>query len=214
MTMTSKRKLPVLVEQSIGRVEVLRVEASSRLEMVLRAEVGRAGLNITCTAGCASCCYHPISISILEAIPIYRMLVRHGKWTTGLRKKLNEASERQIGASYEIWLLSLIPCPLLTIDNRCSVYDERPLICRTYVSVGDSHYCHPHRLGPETKLLPRADVVDKFHADQTTLLQKNRLQLSIVPIGTALLLAERVCSGDIELSAVDGEIVKEYAKHG
>lgn len=212
--MTSKHRLPVLEEHSVGQVEVMRVETANRLDLILQGEVKKAGLSISCTSGCASCCYHPISISILEAIPIYRTLVRHGKWTTSLRKNLEEAGEKQLGASYDVWLLSLIPCPLLTEDKRCSVYDERPLICRTYVSVGDPHYCHPHRLGPETKLLPRTNVVNKFHADQAAILRKHRLQLTILPVGTALLLAERVCSGDINLSSVDGEVLKEYTKHG
>lgn len=210
----TKRRLPVLVERSVGQVQTLRQSLASQFESAVTSEAKHAGLSVTCSPGCASCCYHPISISVLEAIPIYRYLVRHRKWTTELRKRLQETAEKQLAVTYEVWLLSLIPCPLLGEDKKCMAYDERPLACRTMVSVGDPYYCHPHRMGDQTEVVPRDGTMLKFQEAEARVLRKNQLQVRQVPIGQALLLAERVCNGDLDISEVDAEILKEYAEHG
>jgi len=208
-----KHHLPVFVEQSVGQIEVLKMESASKFDTVVREETHQANLTVSCTSGCASCCYHPISISILEAIPIYRSLLRHGRWNASLRKKLEESGRHQLGVDYEVWLLALIPCPLLTSEKRCGVYEERPLVCRTHVSVGDPYYCHPHHIGPHTQVLPNNGIMRAFHQDQAKVLHKHHLQLNTMPIGTALLLAEKVCTGEMELGAVDSHVFKEYLEN-
>jgi len=203
-----KRRLPLLVERSVGQVDTLRQDLSDRFELAVKTNA-----NVSCRAGCSHCCYHPISISILEAIAVYRWLVKNHRWTTGLKKRVQEAADRQIGVSYEVWLLSLIPCPLLNDEKLCSAYEARPLVCRTYFSLGDPHYCHPHRLGENTKMVPREELVKAYHNEQTKVLRRHRLQLTTLPIGSALLLAEQICEGETELSNVDKLIFKEYLDH-
>lgn len=39
------------------------------------------------------------------------------------------------------------PCPFLTNDNKCGIYEDRPLICRSYTCVGDSRITDEHRSG-------------------------------------------------------------------
>jgi Fe-S-cluster containining protein len=210
--MTAKRRLPVLVEKSIGSVQALRSEVGSKFEMLVRGEASKSNKPITCSAGCASCCYHPITISILEGILIYRWLVKNGRWSLNLQKKLKETSDQQYGTSYEVWLFALIPCPLLDEEKRCSVYAARPLICRTYYATGDPHYCHPHRLGPYTRIVDRKAVTDTYHTEQERILRENRLQFLTMPIGAALLLADRVCKGEIDLGGVDRILLNEYTE--
>lgn len=210
----TKRRLPILVEESIGAIQTLRTDMGSKFEMSTRNDMAREGRRITCTTGCASCCYHPIHISLFEGITIYRWLQQNNRWTLGLREKLKRVSEQQYGTSYEVWLLSLIPCPLLTEDNKCSAYKARPLICRTYYATNDPHFCHPHRLGPETSIVHRADTVDRFHAEQEKILRSHKLQFLLMPIGAAVLLGERVCSGEIELHEIDSILYREYVEKG
>ncbi len=38
-------------------------------------------------------------------------------------------------------------CPFLGKDYRCTIYDQRPLTCRTYTCVGDSRITEEHRSG-------------------------------------------------------------------
>jgi len=206
----AKRRLPVLVEHSVGQIETLRVSKATHFDSVIREEVKNARLGITCSAGCASCCYHPIAISILEAVPIYRSLVRHGKWNAALKKRLKDTGTQQLGMAYQVWLLALIPCPLLTEDKRCSAYEERPFVCRTLYSVGDPYFCHPHRLGSNTQLVPRDGTLAEFHDEQAKILHHHHLRITTIPIGMALLLAEQLCQGTLELNDVDGEVMKEF----
>ena len=40
-------------------------------------------------------------------------------------------------------------CPLLDPDTKlCTVYAERPLVCRAYVVVSPPDFCYPERVGP------------------------------------------------------------------
>jgi Fe-S-cluster containining protein len=210
----TKRRLPVLVERSIGHTLALRSDTASHFEAALVSEVKGAGLSITCTPGCASCCYFPITVSILEAVPIYHHLLQNRKWTIDLRRRLQDTYERQMSVTYEVWLLSLNPCALLSEDKKCLAYDERPLSCRVMVSVGDPFYCHPHRMGEQTKMVPREGVMSKYNLAEAKTLRKHRVQVQQIPLGLALLLAERVSNGDLDISAVDSEVLKEFAKYG
>lgn len=208
------RKLPVLVERSVRDIETLRTALASKFEMKVRTDVAEQNRAITCTPGCASCCYHPVMISVLEAIPMYRWLQTRGKWTDKLKAKLKDAADKQYGTAFEVWLFSLIPCPLLDEQNLCSAYEARPLICRAYYAVSDPDFCHPHRLGQGTEIVDRTSVTDPFHERQAEILKQHRVRFSAMPIGTALLYAERVCTGEMGLDSVDAELVKEYTEKG
>jgi Fe-S-cluster containining protein len=211
--MMTKRRLPIAIEESIGKVEVLRNDLSTDYSRRIQVEVPKSGFKVTCSAGCAWCCHHPVVISILEGILIYRWMVKQGQWTSRIREKLKESADQQFGTAYHIWMKALIPCPLLDDTNRCSVYSTRPLICRAYYAISDPHYCHPHRISREhTRLLPRDSVVEPFHAEQEKILRRHKLQLINMPIGAALLMAEKVCSDTVDLEAIDGLLIKEYGE--
>jgi len=214
MTMTTKRKLPIVVENSVGKVEVLRHDMASSFERRIQDEIPKHGARVTCSTGCAWCCYHPIAISILEGILIYRWLLKHRKWTLGLKERLRSTADKQFGTTYEMWLLSMIPCPLLNEKKRCMAYLARPLICRAYYAISDPYYCHPHRLGDSTQIIPRDDIADPFHLEQEKILRKHNLQMMTMPIGSALLLAERVCLGEVDLDTIDSILLKEYGEKG
>lgn len=210
MTM-SKRHLPLLVEDSIAKVGVLKTRLMSGFDRKVRLDRKASGGAITCTPGCAWCCYHPVSISIFEGISLYRWLSSNGKWTSKLKGELKKTSEAQFGITPEVWRKALIPCSLLGSDNKCTVYAARPLICRAYYAVSDPHYCHPHRLSKSrTLLVPRDEVVDAFHTEQEALHRKHKLQVITLPIGAALLMAEKICTGQVDIEALDGAVLKEY----
>lgn len=214
MPRTPRRHLPLFVERSVAATEMHRTDLSAKFELKVRQEVSDRGESITCTPGCASCCYHPVMISILEGISIYRYLQKKGRWTDKLKAKLKETSDLQYGTSFEVWLFSMIPCPLLDGKNRCTAYEARPFICRSYYATSDPYNCHPHRLGDKTKLVDRRDVVDEFHNRQAKALAQHNLHFLSMPIGKALLLAERICVGEIDLESTDAEVFKEYVEKG
>jgi Fe-S-cluster containining protein len=200
-----RRKLPIFVERSIQQVQADRVELTDRFEHPLKGEVV-----FSCSAGCAACCYHPALISILEAIPLYGALVDRGNWTASFKEKLTTVSKTTLGLSFEVWLLSKIACPLLDDNRRCMVYEARPFMCRTVVATGDPRYCDSQRLGNETTILPRKGVMQEFHAREKLLLRRHGLSHLTMPIGQAVLMAEKVCSGSVTLEGIDRAYYLEH----
>jgi len=203
------RRLPVLLERSIASVKVLQTSGEQDFNQQVLAATTEAKKPITCTKGCASCCYHPVMISILEGILIYRWLERKGKFTDELKRKLKSISDQQFGTSYEVWLFSLTPCPLLTSDNLCSAYEVRPFNCRIYYAVSDPHYCHPHRLGTGTEIINRTEALEGFQSKLEALLKEHEVSFRLMPIGAAVLYGAEICAGKLDLGALDRALFGE-----
>lgn len=80
--------------------------------------------HLQCGAGCSGCCRQHISVFAVEADELKAAV---SESPAGIREvvsrnsmEVREAEARGEGAA----------CPLL-VDDRCSVYESRPLICRT-----------------------------------------------------------------------------------
>lgn len=74
--------------------------------------------HLACSAGCSECCRH-ISLTWVEAVAL----------ATALRRlPPNEAEEIRLRAQSAT---PVDPCPLL-MDDRCALYRNRPIICRTH----------------------------------------------------------------------------------
>lgn len=204
----------MLVDRAVKEVAVAKIEAMSKFDLQTKSRLASEKKTVTCRPGCAHCCYHPIMISVLEAIPLYQHLEKKGKWTTKFKARCKETADLQYGTSFDVWLYSMIPCPLLDDKKRCSAYEARPLICRAYLATSDPENCHPHNLGPETEIVDREELVTEFHALQEKTLLNHKLQFLAVPIGKALLLAEAICIGNLDFSGIDMEILKEYVEKG
>ncbi len=74
-----------------------------------------------CTDGCSGCCYQPVALTLQEAEVIARetgaQLQMPASWST-------EAAMQYVGQ----------PCPFLR-DGRCSIYRQRPMVCRLIFSM-------------------------------------------------------------------------------
>lgn len=199
-------KLPLLIERVVADSEARRIEEASTFHLRLE--------KVSCVTGCSSCCYRPISVTILEGLAMYRHLVSNGKWSSSLRERLLKTGREQLGTSPEMWLLSMTPCPLLSEGTLCEAYETRPFTCRIHVSTGDPYYCHPHHLGENTAIVPKEDHIGRYLSHQSKLLRSLGLHSVTMPLGVALPLAERICNGSLQVVNVDHELVQEYAKHG
>lgn len=193
-----RRKLPLFVERSLEQIQADQAELTSQFEATI---IGQKP--VSCKTGCSACCYHPVLISIMEAIPIYGSLVAHGKWSPSLKAKLKQSSDMTAGLSFEVWLLSKLACPLLDGNNRCVAYEARPFSCRVTLATGDPFYCDSQRLGKDTTILPRQEALTEFHKREKDVLRKHGLLHLTMPVGRAVLMAERVCSGALTLEGVD-----------
>lgn len=199
-----RRRLPLFVERSIQHMKADRSELSDDFE---RKELGSRV--VSCKVGCSACCYHPLLVTILEAIPIYGYLVERGRWVPSLKQALQKSAELTTGLDIGVWLLSKIACPMLK-DDRCSIHDVRPFACRVTATSGDPYYCAPQRLGPETMMVPRAGYLREFHEREAVLLRKHGLLHLTMPIGRAVLLAEKICTGNLRLEDLDRTYLHDH----
>jgi uncharacterized protein len=97
------------------------VTLRKRVDAHFEAAVARTPAGFACREGCDRCCQVRFSVFEVEAAPIRRALAELERVDPGLRERIREQG-RDPGAS---------ACALL-VDGRCSVYAERPLICRSH----------------------------------------------------------------------------------
>ncbi len=83
-----------------------------------------------CAKGCNFCCHSAVSVSAPEVFRVIRLVTDGG--AIAKDAVLARAKERS-GATFQAVLARRDPCPLL-IEGDCSVYAERPMGCRQFVS--------------------------------------------------------------------------------
>jgi Fe-S-cluster containining protein len=105
-------------EESIDVPAVL-LSLRARVGQHFEAAVERQPGAFRCGAGCADCCRARFSVFAVEAERI-EGAVRG--LDPSVRARLRGNLEREERADW---------CPLL-VDQRCSIYAERPMICRTH----------------------------------------------------------------------------------
>ncbi len=208
-----KRKLPVLLERDLQTIRTERYVRSGVFAGDVRDEAEKEGRAVSCSSACSACCSHPIMVSLLEGILLYRWLAERGRWTVDLRERLQAHADATWALAHEVWFLSNIPCPFL-IENLCSVHDGRPFVCRTTWSVGDPFYCAPSRFGLRTEIVPRADILGEFHRLEASKLKEHELPRIQFPLSKAVLVAEALVSGKLLLENIGSTLIKEYGAVG
>jgi Fe-S-cluster containining protein len=210
--MAPRSKLPLYIEKALADSQAAKIAISERFETSLRNVTTASKQALMCIPGCASCCYYPVTMSVLEGIHIHRHLVRRGLWAPSLKNKLQEHAEQTFGLAYEVWLLSLLACPMLDKSNKCSIHKVRPFVCRTTYATGDPHYCHPHRLSSNTNIISRIAVLGEFYQMEERAFLTNGSHHILMPISKALLVAENVVSGEVAFEKLDYYISEEMGE--
>lgn len=84
----------------------------------------RYAAHLTCRAGCSGCCHHHLSVFPVEAATLREAIQSLPPETqTCLKQQAADVREREMRGLP-------VACPML-IDDKCAVYESRPLICRT-----------------------------------------------------------------------------------
>lgn len=191
-----KLRLPVVVERTIGEVKALQTQTAVEYEQKLRRDH-----KLSCGKGCHHCCQHPFLINILEGLLLLRYLKDNGLWTTAMREKVENHRSQTLGLAAEVWLLSGISCPLLK-DGLCQAYEARPLHCRATYSTGSPIMCHPHKLGPETKIVQSTDVIIEYNTKLMSLLKRLGARPILLTVSEALCIAADIEAGSISIEDV------------
>jgi Fe-S-cluster containining protein len=170
---------------------------------------------LACREGCAYCCRKP---GVLATIPDVLRIVAHARATftaehlAALRARAARYVAQLQGRHFNDFVAESVPCPLL-IDERCSVYEVRPLVCRGFnsTSVDACRRAHgnPAALIPMFALLK--DVTDGTTVGVARRLKRSGCTGSVVDLGTALHLALEA-GDDVAASVVEGGRALETAE--
>ena len=101
------------------------------------AEFASAPAKIECRSGCCFCCYQNVDATIPEAILIALGL---GDPEDPRVAATLDAADAFKDLDGEARIATARPCPLL-VDKRCSMYERRPLACRSLLSP-EAARCH------------------------------------------------------------------------
>lgn len=110
-----------------------------------RARLEHALGELSCSRGCAFCCYAKVVIDLGQGILIYLWLKSTGAWTSALEARLLEAEAAMAPVPHAEWLPRRVPCVFLKEyeygKGICTVYPVRPLACATMFSAGRPADC-------------------------------------------------------------------------
>lgn len=79
-----------------------------------------------CKAGCSQCCKPGLSVFGIEGAKIEQALNALRNSAPALRQKVRDQGQKALAHPD-----AQNACPLL-VDDRCTVYEQRPLICRSH----------------------------------------------------------------------------------
>ncbi len=133
--------------------------ANAMVQDVIAASAAK-GKPISCRAGCTACCHELLIVSSLEARRIATLVEDMPEpRRSEVRARFAEAERRIAGwdraAEFEqglaqgawkdgdlpaAWFGLKIPCPLLE-GGSCSIYEERPLVCREHMVTSPAENC-------------------------------------------------------------------------
>lgn len=114
-------------------------------ERLLKAGKERAQIDdeIRCESGCAHCCHLAVAIAepeaheLLEAAAAKGIVIDQARLTRQAQYKTDQSWLDQTHEERR--------CVFLGQDNRCQVYEARPLACRKYFSVAPPELCNIDR---------------------------------------------------------------------
>jgi Fe-S-cluster containining protein len=157
--------IPVLPMPAAGLLPIARALTDAAVAAA-GEDAAALGRPITCRAGCAACCRHLVPITevearrlrdVIEEMPEPRRSVIQARFAVA-RGRLREAGMLQELENPDSWdkddpqprgmdYFHLgIDCPFLE-DESCTIYPERPLVCRDYVVISSPERCRDPRVG-------------------------------------------------------------------
>jgi Fe-S-cluster containining protein len=151
--------MPVGEVTAVEMLPTFRAYANAMVDQAIAYAVAN-GKPISCRAGCAACCRQFVAISTIEARRIAAVVdampeprrsevrarfaavdQRIADWSATVNYDRapadDRARERDLARAY---VGLRIDCPLLE-NERCSIYEERPLACREYLVTSPAENC-------------------------------------------------------------------------
>lgn len=120
-----------------------------KLDLALKP-IGRV---TSCKAGCGHCCSLLVPTTKLEGDIIEEYIKNHysEEELQDFKEKINKnkdllnslvhVNDRFLENNYKAYAEAKLPCAFLDKDQRCTIYEARPFICRRYLVFNDPKVC-------------------------------------------------------------------------
>jgi len=170
---------------------------------------------VKCKLACSDCCYALFDLTLVEALYINTRVneLFEGEAREVLMERANKADRKiyklkrqafkdhEAGKSEDDILKEMaeqrVRCPALNDDNRCSIYDVRPITCRIYgvptVIGGKAHTCglSGFQQGQQYPTVKLDDIYNRLYEISFALAQEikskyPKLAEMLVPLSMAL----------------------------
>jgi Fe-S-cluster containining protein len=124
MSVASDERAPAAMSDPAARdhAGAALVVLRRRVDEHFVAALARSPGEMQCRAGCSRCCHQRFGVFEVEAHRVRAALARLSRTDPALRERVRRQADDPAARNH---------CALL-VDDRCAVYDERPLICRTH----------------------------------------------------------------------------------
>lgn len=110
-----------------------------------------------CTSGCAACCHTQVSVTSDEA-ELLASRIEDGVRINHDRLLIQTATKNSSSAWYALSFEER-KCVFLDTENKCSVYEDRPSVCRTNAVLGEASQCDTSN-GPQPTRLVKTTEAD------------------------------------------------------
>lgn len=123
-------------------------EFLAEVDSIVAGSVAQSKFKPCCSKGCSTCCSEPLMACDTEVDHMLdglteehraRVTEKTKAWVEKAKPFFNAETRDGLINSYP-YLEADIPCPFLE-GSLCSVYERRPMGCRTYMAMGDPANC-------------------------------------------------------------------------
>lgn len=138
------------MKRPLALIRDVHAATDRHTEQLVREVTALGAAPPPCRAGCAWCCSEPVYAvrdeARLIAVVIRRMPPeRQAEIRAAVRgwveRFATSALASEVAPDVVAYRRLRLPCPLLTADQRCSVYADRPSGCRLHLAASDPDAC-------------------------------------------------------------------------
>ena len=144
------------ISSPIKRARYLHKEVNKKLSLLFKEEAVQK--HLSCRKGCSACCNTQVSVSDDEAALLAKLV------ESGLKIDLNKLKiQAQNSSNASSWYSQPYEqrgCVFLDENKECTVYNDRPSVCRTNHVVGDPKDC-----STEDGIVKPVQLLNTFEAD-------------------------------------------------
>lgn len=148
------------ISSPVKRARYFHKEVNRKLSLLFKSSVVQK--HISCRKGCSACCHTQVSVSDDEAALLVK-LVENGLKIDLEKLKVQALSSKSSSTWYSL-PFGQRSCVFLDENKECSVYNDRPSVCRTNHVVGDPKDC-----STEDGIVNSVQLLNTFEADMVVM---------------------------------------------